>query len=248
MELRDNFVQATAERVVSANLKELKRLRRNWPGNSPTVRVTPTEGQVWQRYCYCVITPQQPISEEFWEKLENDPGWDSLSDRDRKKAPLKGFTASVLGRNDVRFASHKATLIRKGWNRDATAIAKKMRNVLAANHDSNKKAAALRECERSLASEIVRELSGCGVSHKVARLMMVWDPATGDVGKEFRYVIPLDSRWLSYLGTKGLHVTPPMLQKEVVYLQIEEALCQSCIKEGVHPAALDQIVFTRKPA
>ena len=157
MELRDNFVQATAERVVSANLKELKRLRRNWPGNSPTVRVTPTEGQVWQRYCYCVITPQQPISEEFWEKLENDPGWDSLSDRDRKKAPLKGFTASVLGRNDVRFASHKATLIRKGWNRDATAIAKKMRNVLAANHDSNKKAAALRECERSLASEIVRE-------------------------------------------------------------------------------------------
>ena len=241
MKLRD-----AARAIVESSLADVHARRKQHPDYAaPRRNGTPTPGQLWSRYCHAVVTSRQPISDDWIDRTQTTRPWLALADPNRMRAPRMESIRTALQALSIRDPVKKANWIRAAWYCDRAAPSTYAQSILQHYHDSARPLQELREVERHVARRLVDAYRGYGVGHKIARLMMIWDPTVDGyrVGRDFHNVIPLDSRWLARLRTHGVNVETFELQQEARYLEVEDELCRAAFEYDVRPSELDQSVF-----
>lgn len=235
-------IEDAAIAIIRPHLDTVQDYQRKRPRvTPPSTRKIPSKTQVWRRYCFSMITRQQRISNSFWNRVFLDRTWRTISESYPKKRPHFRVVQDTLHHLNIRFADSKARQICNAWDRDFATISKTMRTVLSHHHDrgySNN----CRSAELEVAHLMQVILSGCGVGPKIARLMMLWDPANG-MGLDFRYVIPIDSRWVNCLIEAGVDPSLLNISTENRYRRVETHLVTAAYELGIFPCEADGIIF-----
>jgi len=196
---------------------------------------------VWKRYCFSMITSQQKINKLFWTQVFQDKNWQKISGMYPKKKPPLDFVKNTLHHLKIRFADNKAQQICNAWDRDFTIIAEEI-NMALSHNVSQSYSFYIRLYELELIDIILRNLSGCGIGPKIARLMMLWDPENG-MGLDVQHIIPIDSRWLNSLEKAGINSSLLNVSTEKKYRQVEDSLVEASYELNIFPFEADGIIF-----
>jgi len=230
-------IYSGARQLVSPHVQEIRAYERLYPKSPvPSQRRTPTALELWRHFIKSMITSQQLINADLWNRLENDPRWRTLRAGGPGACPSERAIATLFKEQRIRFPKQKAHRIRLARSRDFAGIALLSRSVLREAHDRRSRPEKLRAAEVNLAVALQEELAGCGVAPKIARLLMRF---TG----EFEHVIPVDSRWKNALDAVGVTVEQADFARENTYVIIENELARAAYDLGVSPVHADGAVF-----
>src|SRR5581483_423003 len=174
----------------------------------------------------------------------DDPDWMRLAGG-RGRAPTLVSITNLFERHKVRFRNLKAEEVRAAWDRatEFEELGEYLRSILLWYHDRQRPLHELRGVEVQVAARIQEVLPRLGVGPKIARLMMIWNPARDDEHGEFFNVIPIDSRWKGKLQEAGADIQSCNLSSEQAYCSIEEDICRACFDLGISPRHADGAVF-----
>ncbi len=208
--------------------------------HQPAQQQAPDAAGWWIRYCFSALTSIQPITDTFWNGLYEDEEWMAFVHAgEHDQPPAEADLRDLLRRHCVRRHVDKASWLLRAWNEfDFPTLAQFGVDTIA-------EGASSRESELALVVHIYELLADCrklGVGPKVARLMMIWDPEAGTMGSAFKWVIPLDRRWINALRREGVDISPN-LSREVSYRGVEEEICAAAEAAGMLPFLADGAVF-----
>jgi hypothetical protein len=230
-------LKSAALKVLQPHVTAMRSYAKAHPlASSPSRRGWPTARFVWRRYVTSMITVQTRSTPPLWIGLSADPAWNALRWGGSTNCPSRSALASLLTKHRIRFPEQKAERIRRAVDRDFEGLASEMRNAFARVHDRRASRERRRTEEVRIAVLLQKELAGCGVAPKVARLAFMGAP-------EVTQVIPIDSRWINALREAGHTVEQSQLAHEEPYREIEATLCEVCDRLGVRPTLADGIPF-----
>jgi hypothetical protein len=230
-------IKDAALKILKPHLPAMRAWRVSHPMPPPPERrVWPPENVVWRTYVSATVTAMTRDTPALWAGMDADTEWIRLMRKGPDECPSLELLQALLARHRIRFPAQKALRIRRSVDRDFAGLAKAMRETFARVHDKRLNQAARRRAEIDLAVQFQKELSGCGVAPKIARLALMR-------AEEVTQVIPIDSRWQNALAEQGVEVTPGQLSHESRYRVIEDELCAAAHELGVWPKIADWLPF-----
>jgi hypothetical protein len=230
-------IYSATRQLVRPHLHEIRRYQRLYPKlEVPTRRRTPTALEIWKHFCRAMITSQQLITEDLWNRLDADARWRALRNGGPMACPSERTLTSLFRDQRIRFPQQKATRVKRAQTRDFTGLAAFARSLLRDTHDKRARPDTLRREEVRLAVALQEELSGCGVAPKIARLALRFCG-------EFEQLVPIDSRWQNALAAVGVEVEQVEFARESSYVLIENEIARAAQSLSVPPALCDAAVF-----